>query len=121
MRDGVQLATDIYRPAADGRYPTIVNRLPYDKELPIVNFSFDVLRAARAGYAVVVQDTRGRYQSEGSFVPFAHEAADGADTIESEYADGGGAVSANPVGGLGRDTGSTAEGGPGTEGGLGSD
>jgi putative CocE/NonD family hydrolase len=81
MRDGVQLATDVYRPAADGRYPTIVNRLPYDKELPIVNFSFDVLRAARAGYAVAVQDTRGRYQSEGSFVPFAHEAADGADTI----------------------------------------
>jgi len=81
MRDGVQLATDVYRPAADGRYPTIVNRLPYDKELPIVNFSFDVLRAARAGYAVAVQDTRGRYQSEGSFVPFAHEAADGADAI----------------------------------------
>jgi putative CocE/NonD family hydrolase len=82
MRDGVQLATDVYRPAVDGRYPTIVNRLPYDKELPIVNFSFDVLRAARAGYAVVVQDSRGRYQSEGSFVPFADEAADGADTIE---------------------------------------
>jgi len=82
MRDGVQLASDVYRPAVDGRYPTIVNRLPYDKELPIVNFSFDVLRAARAGYAVVVQDTRGRFQSEGSFVPFAHEAADGADTVE---------------------------------------
>lgn len=81
MRDGVQLATDVYRPAADGPYPTIVSRLPYDKELPIINFSFDTLRAARAGYAVVVQDTRGRYQSEGTFTPFADEAADGADTI----------------------------------------
>jgi uncharacterized protein len=81
MRDGVHLATDVYRPAADGRYPTIVNRLPYDKELPIVNFSFDTLRAAQSGYAVVVQDTRGRYQSEGTFTPFADEAADGADTI----------------------------------------
>jgi hypothetical protein len=40
---------------------------------------------------------------------------------DAEYADGGGDVSANPVGGLGRDTGSVAEGGPGTEGGLGSD
>jgi len=40
---------------------------------------------------------------------------------DAEYADGGGDVSANPVGGLGRDTGSASEGGPGTEGGLGSD
>ena len=81
MRDGVRLATDVYRPATDGRFPTIVSRLPYDKELPIVGFCFDTMRAAQAGYAVVVQDTRGRYQSEGTFVPFVHEAADGADTI----------------------------------------
>ena len=40
---------------------------------------------------------------------------------DAQYADGGGDVSANPVGGLGRDTGSAAEGGPGAEGGLGSD
>ena len=81
MRDGVHLATDVYRPAGDGPHPTIVSRLPYDKELPVVNFSFDTMRAARSGYAVVVQDTRGRYGSEGTFTPFAHEAADGADTI----------------------------------------
>lgn len=81
MRDGVLLATDVYRPADDGAYPTIVNRLPYDKELPIVNFSFDTLRAVQAGYAVVVQDTRGRYQSEGHFTAFVDEATDGADTI----------------------------------------
>jgi putative CocE/NonD family hydrolase len=81
MRDGVNLATDVYRPAAQGRYPTIVNRLPYDKELPTVDFSFDTTRAAGAGFAVVVQDTRGRYQSEGAFTAFVDEAADGADTI----------------------------------------
>jgi hypothetical protein len=40
---------------------------------------------------------------------------------DAKYADGGGDVSANPVGGIGRDTGSASEGGPGTEGGLGSD
>lgn len=82
MRDGVRLATDVYRPAGDGPWPTIVQRLPYDKELPaLVNFSFGVLRAAQAGYAVVVQDTRGRYQSEGTFDAFTDDGADGADTI----------------------------------------
>lgn len=81
MRDGVPLATDVYRPSGGGPFPTVVSRLPYDKELPIVNFSFDTLRAARAGYAVVVQDTRGRYASEGRFNPFFDEAADGADAI----------------------------------------
>ena len=81
MRDGVNLATDVYRPAAQGRYPTIVNRLPYDKELPTRDFSFDTMRAAGAGYAVVVQDTRGRYQSQGAFTAFVDEAADGADTV----------------------------------------
>ena len=39
---------------------------------------FDTLRAVQAGYAVVVQDTRGRYASAGEFTPFVHEAADGA-------------------------------------------
>jgi len=82
MRDGVRLATDVYRPAGGGPYPTVVQRTPYDKELPVLrNWSFDVLRAAQAGYAVVVQDTRGRFQSEGIFDAFTYEARDGADTI----------------------------------------
>lgn len=82
MRDGVKLATDVYRPDGSGPFPTIVQRLPYDKELPVlVNFCFDVLRAAQAGYAVVVQDTRGRFRSEGTFDAFSDEARDGADTI----------------------------------------
>ncbi len=82
MRDGVRLATDVYRPEGGGPYPTIVQRTPYNKELPVlVNFCFDVLRAAQAGYAVVVQDGRGRYQSEGTFDAFTDEARDGADTV----------------------------------------
>lgn len=82
MRDGVRLATDVYRPEGDGQHPTIVQRTPYDKELPVLrNWSFDVLRAAQAGYAVVVQDTRGRFRSEGVFDAFTDEARDGADTI----------------------------------------
>jgi hypothetical protein len=81
MPDGVNLATDVYRPAGEGRYPALVKRLPYNKEQSIIDLGFQTLRAVQAGYAVVVQDTRGRYQSGGRFTPFADEAADGAETI----------------------------------------
>jgi uncharacterized protein len=82
MRDGVPLATDVYRPDGPGPFPTLVQRLPYNKEVgPLVNFSFDVLRGVQAGYAVAVQDTRGRWASGGEFNPFFDEARDGADTI----------------------------------------
>lgn len=82
MRDGTHLATDVYRPQDGGPFPVVVQRLPYDKEIPaLANFSFDVLRAAQAGYAVVVQDTRGRFGSEGTFNPFFDDASDGADTV----------------------------------------
>ena len=82
MSDGVTLATDVYRPDTGERYPTLVTRLPYNKEVnQLLNFSFDVLRGVQAGYVVVTQDTRGRYASEGEFNPFFDEAQDGADTI----------------------------------------
>ncbi len=82
MRDGVKLRTDVYRPERAGRYPVLVSRMPYDKEVgQLLNDSFDVLRAVQAGYVVVSQDTRGRYASEGDFNPFFDEARDGADTI----------------------------------------
>ncbi|MCC5858504.1 MAG: CocE/NonD family hydrolase [Ectothiorhodospiraceae bacterium] len=83
MRDGMRLVADVYRPDGVGQYPTIIQRTPYSKEYtPIVNYALDVLRAANAGYAVIVQDTRGRFASEGSFTPFQDEAADGADTVD---------------------------------------
>lgn len=82
MRDGVELATDVYRPAGGEPVPALVQRMPYDKNDPLqLTIALDVLRAARAGYAVVVQDVRGRYRSGGAWEPFAHEGPDGADTI----------------------------------------
>jgi putative CocE/NonD family hydrolase len=83
MRDGTVLYADLYRPASGGPWPTLLTRTPYDKSaLGSVAYSLDPLRAAQAGYAVVVQDTRGRYASEGEFYAFRHEAADGYDTVE---------------------------------------
>lgn len=82
MRDGVEMATDVYRPDSEGPVPTLVQRLPYNKELVLlVNYAIDVSRAVQAGYAVVTQDTRGRFASGGEFNPFFDDAEDGADTI----------------------------------------
>ncbi len=82
MRDGVQLATDVYRPAGDARHPVVMLRLPYNKEQPALLFlAGDILRIAQAGYAVVVQDCRGTWASDGSFSPYFQEAHDGADAI----------------------------------------
>ncbi|HKB07411.1 MAG TPA: CocE/NonD family hydrolase, partial [Candidatus Polarisedimenticolia bacterium] len=83
MRDGVVLRADIYRPASPGRFPTLVYRTPYGKDDLVESGSEPtVVRAARAGYAVVVQDVRGRYHSDGEFRPYHQEGRDGFDTIE---------------------------------------
>lgn len=80
MRDDIALYADVYRPSGSGPFPTLLTRTPYDKSAS--GLSPFVLRAATAGYAVVVQDTRGRYASEGAFTPFVHERSDGFDTLE---------------------------------------
>ena len=80
MRDSVHLATDSYLVAGDEPRPTLLIRTPYDKDLVIT--SSDVAKYLDAGYAVVTQDVRGRFRSEGTFEPFHHEASDGADTID---------------------------------------
>ena len=78
MRDGVTLRADVYRPKADGKFPVILTRTPYDK-----TGSLDTcMRVAAAGYVCVAQDCRGRYASEGEWYPFKHESEDGYDTIE---------------------------------------
>lgn len=84
MRDGVELATDVYRPAEDGAYPTLVQRTPYDKSDAQVagGLMFNPLNAVDRGYAVVVQDVRGRYASEGAWEPMRNERDDGYDTVE---------------------------------------
>ncbi len=81
MRDGISLAADVYRPDGPGPFPTLVQRTPYNKEFGLIGFSFDIMRGVQAGYAVVVQDTRGRWASGGEFNPFFDEARDGADAI----------------------------------------
>ena len=84
VRDGLKMATDIYRPArngvpVEGRFPVLLNRTPYDKgslEAQAENF-------AKHGYVVAVQDLRGRYASEGTFLKVQPaDATDGYDTIE---------------------------------------
>jgi uncharacterized protein len=77
-RDGVTLKADIYRPAADGTYPVLLQRTPYSK----VNTADFARTAAANGFLVVVQDVRGRYASEGEWYPFKNETNDGFDTVE---------------------------------------
>jgi hypothetical protein len=79
MRDGVILRADVYRPDVPERLPALLQRTPYSKSTRSDNNQFR--RLASAGYVVVVQDTRGRYMSDGVAVPH-DEGADGFDTIE---------------------------------------
>jgi putative CocE/NonD family hydrolase len=82
MRDGVTLRANVYRPVGAGPWPTLLARLPYDKNLPVNEIGLDAVQAARAGFMVVVQDTRGRFASDGEFEPFAFEGEDGYDSVE---------------------------------------
>jgi len=82
MRDGVVLRADVYRPEGEGPWPTLLTRSPYDKRTSEMLTPFDPLRAARAGFMVVMQDTRGRFASDGEWLPFRHERQDGYDSVE---------------------------------------
>ena len=77
-RDGVILRADVYRPAAEGKYPVLLTRTPYDKNN---GAAFGQMGALR-GYMVVVQDVRGRYTSDGDWYTFKNEPNDGFDTVE---------------------------------------
>jgi predicted acyl esterase len=87
MRDGVSLVADIYRPKAEGKFPVLLTRTPYNRKDPATGTYL-----AAHGYVTILQDTRGRFDSEGEFYPFRYEAQDGFDTIEwaaaLPYADG---------------------------------
>jgi putative CocE/NonD family hydrolase len=82
MRDGVLLAADLYRPSGSGALPTLLQRTPYNKSGPNGVFQAYALRAAEAGFAVIVQDVRGRFNSSGNFTAFDQEQLDGYDTCE---------------------------------------
>ena len=78
LRDGVTLRADVYRPKAAGKFPVLLERTPYDK-----NGGRDFgMRGAARGYVVVIQDTRGRYASDGEFYTFKNESNDGYDSVE---------------------------------------
>ncbi|RYE54085.1 MAG: CocE/NonD family hydrolase, partial [Hyphomicrobiales bacterium] len=84
MRDGCILRADIWLPAGQGPWPILLQRTAYRKEDAFGTqyiSAMDFRSALRRGYAVVVQDTRGRYAADGDFVPFVDEVDDGADTI----------------------------------------
>lgn len=80
MRDGVNLSSDIVLPAGTGPFPAILMRTPYD------NSSERYLTVSRyfaqRGYAFIVQDVRGRGDSDGEWMPFMTEMNDGYDTVE---------------------------------------
>jgi uncharacterized protein len=81
MRDGVTLRADIWRPSSDGRFSVLVYRTPYGRKSAEKEYTtFE--RAVERGYAVLIQDVRGRYDSGGEFRPYEHEGHDGFDTIE---------------------------------------
>jgi putative CocE/NonD family hydrolase len=90
MRDGVRLATDVYRPADGARLPVVLHRTPYgrratagaevtrDAPEPLSPEQLARLFVAR-GYILVVQDCRGRYESDGEFVKYVSDKEDGYD------------------------------------------
>ena len=108
MRDGIGLATDVYRPArggraAPGRFPVILERTPYGKTVdsrsertaadPKPRSRAEVAAFfVRRGYVVIYQDCRGRYGSEGEFVKYLSDGLDGYDTcawiVEQPWCDG---------------------------------
>ncbi|MGH9545660.1 MAG: CocE/NonD family hydrolase [Terriglobales bacterium] len=81
MRDGVTLRADLLRPRGPGAFPVLVYRTPYGKEPALKEYT-TFRHAVERGYAVVVQDVRGRYASDGEFRPYQNEGRDGYDTIE---------------------------------------
>jgi len=95
MRDGVRLATEVYLPEGDaGREPgpTVLIRLPYDKDGSYTFIPLIAEHVTARGYRVVAQDVRGKFRSEGETLLFVNEARDGHDTLawieQQEWSDG---------------------------------
>lgn len=90
MRDGVRLSTNVFRPSAPGKYPTVLLRTPYGKGSAITAAYQSFVNH---GYSVVVQDVRGRYRSAGTFEPINQEVNDSDDTLNwiarQPWSDGG--------------------------------
>ncbi len=78
MRDGVKLATNVFLPEGQGPWPVVLSRTPYGKD----RGAGDAANITKAGYVRVVQDCRGRFKSEGKYVPWENDIEDGYDTLE---------------------------------------
>jgi len=76
MRDGVELCAHVYLPAAEGAYPVLLTRTPYDALA-----RGGELEWAGRGFAYVRQDVRGKFRSEGKWYPWLNEKNDGEDTL----------------------------------------
>ena len=84
MRDGTTLYADVYRPDTSEKVPVLLQRTPYNKAIAQARTGMmDAVRAASHGYAVVIQDVRGRFSSEGEFYTFRQELEDGYDSVEA--------------------------------------
>ena len=90
MRDGVDLSADLYLPRGAGKFPTVLMRTPYSNNMDMVIKKGRTL--ANRGYACVIQDIRGRWDSDGQYYPFQNDGEDGYDTQEwvgrQEWSDG---------------------------------
>jgi len=82
MRDGTRLAGLHLRPVGLAGVPTLLVRTPYGTAGRLAPWRWLGRLLCEAGHHVVLQDVRGRGDSEGRFAPFHHEARDGGDTLE---------------------------------------
>ena len=89
--DGIRLSTDVYLPDTEGPFPFILIRTPYNNNDPVKKVPL-CRDFASQGYAVAIQDVRGRYDSEGTWEPFFNEARDGLASqkwlAEQDFCDG---------------------------------
>ena len=82
MRDGVALRTHVYRPVAEGPYPVLLLRGPYDMNATLDKAPALLREVARRGIVGVAQDVRGRFGSEGEFIALVNEHEDSFDAVE---------------------------------------
>jgi putative CocE/NonD family hydrolase len=82
MRDGATLVADVYRPMGEGPWPVLLMRTAYGRDIASSLVYAHPAWFARQGFIVVIQDVRGRGDSEGSYYPFIHEREDGYDSVQ---------------------------------------
>ena len=95
-RDGAVLSTDLYLPAEGASFPVLLCRTIYDNQMP--QYVEWAIRFSEAGYAVVIQDCRGRYDSDGPWEPYVHERDDGYDTLNGSASSPGATGTSAPSG-----------------------